>query len=222
VTVEVAPDPDGAARLAAQVVAKRARAAFTERRTFHLALSKAPPALLEALAAAELPWEQVRIHQVDERIAPGGHPDRNLTALLAGLPAAAHGSVHPMPVEAPDLDEAAADYAAGLPDALDLVHLGLGPDGHTASLVPGDPVLDVHDRPVALTGEYQGRRRMTLTYPALAAARELLWLVTGSEKREALGRLLAGDTSIPATRVENPAQSAIVDTVALAGRTPVR
>jgi 6-phosphogluconolactonase len=139
---------------------------------------------------------------VDERVAPEGDPDRNLTQIDAALPGAALERVRSMPVLDPDLEAAAARYAEQLPERLDLIHLGLGPDGHTASLVPGDAVLDVGDRRVALTaGEYQGRRRMTLTYPALDAARRILWLVTGEDKRDALSLLLAGDRSIPAGRV---------------------
>jgi 6-phosphogluconolactonase/glucosamine-6-phosphate isomerase/deaminase len=112
-----------------------------------------------------------------------------------------------MPVEAPDLDAAAGRYAAGLeaiagsPAVLDVVHLGLGADGHTGSLVPGDSVLDVTDADVALTGEYPGRRRMTLTYPILNRARRVLWVVTGSDKTGPLARLLKGDVSIPGGRV---------------------
>jgi 6-phosphogluconolactonase/glucosamine-6-phosphate isomerase/deaminase len=172
--------------------------------------------MFRALAAEAVPWSQTSVYQVDERVAPSGDPDRNLTLLLAALPPAALGSVRPMPVEDPDLERAAEQYAAELPDRLDLVHLGLGTDGHAASLVPGDPVLDVRDRMVALTHEYESRRRMTLTYAALDGAREIVWLVTGSEKRGALARLLAGDEMIPATRISGPLQLVVADTEAAA------
>jgi 6-phosphogluconolactonase/glucosamine-6-phosphate isomerase/deaminase len=157
--------------------------------------------MLELLDPGALTADGVAIFQVDERVAPEGDADRNLTQVQAALPGAALTAVRPMPVLDPDLEAAADRYAETLPGRLDLVHLGLGPDGHTASLVPGDPVLEVRDRRVALTDNYQGRRRMTLTYPALEAARRLLWLVTGEDKREALELLLAGDRSIPAGRV---------------------
>jgi 6-phosphogluconolactonase len=161
------------------------------------------------LAHHDLPWASVRIYQVDERVAADGDPDRNLTHLrqrLGRLPAV----VLPMPVTAPDLDSAAAAYASQLPGRFDLVHLGLGADGHTASLVPGDPVLEVADRLVAVTRPYQGHRRMTLTYPALARAEELLWLVSGADKHQALTRLLAADPSIPAGRVVDGKHSTIL------------
>ena len=118
--------------------------------------------------------------------------------------------------QAPPVQRAAARYAASLPPSLDLVHLGLGPDGHTASLLPGDPVLDVRDRLVAVTREYEGRRRMTLTYPALDSAREVVWLVAGASKRDALAKLLARDESIPAARVAAARQLVVADAAAAA------
>jgi 6-phosphogluconolactonase len=166
-----------------------------------------------------MPWESVTIYQVDERIAPDGDPDRNLTLLQQSLPPGGVADVRPMPVTAHELEEAAARYAAALPERLDLVHLGLGPDGHTASLVPGDSVLEVDDRNVALTGEYQGRRRMTLTYPPLDRARRILWLVTGDDKIDALARLRAGDASIPAGRIA-AANALVIADEAAAGSAP--
>jgi 6-phosphogluconolactonase/glucosamine-6-phosphate isomerase/deaminase len=153
------------------------------------------------LATQDVPWNKVVIFQVDERVAPEGDPDRNLTHLRASL-GEAPAEVVPMPVNDPDLDAAAARYAALIPVRFDLVHLGLGPDGHTASLVPGDPVLEIRDRPVAVTQPYQGHPRMTLTYPALRRADQLLWLVTGADKQAPVAKLLAGDGSIPAGNVQ--------------------
>ena len=204
VELEVHDDAEGADRRVAALVAERAR---TTSGTFTVALSKAPGALLADLAG-DLPWERVVVYQVDERVAPTGSPDRNLTALLAALP---ERHVRAMPVDEGDLDAAAERYATELPPSLDVVHLGLGVDGHTASLVPGDPVLEVDDCLVAVTGTYEGRTRMTLTYPALNAAREIVWLVTGSEKRDALGRLLARDPSIAASAVRAPRQLVVAD-----------
>ena len=190
------------------------------RGTFSLALSggHSPWPMYEALAAEDVPWEAVRVLQVDERIAPRGDPDRNLTELERRLPPAAVLRLEAMPVEDDDLDAAAAGYGAELPNEIDLAHLGLGPDGHTASLVPGDAVLDVTDVPMALTGgEYQGRRRMTMTYPCLEAARSVLWLVTGADKRDALEKLLAGDPSIPAGRVKARDALLVADASVLSG-----
>ena len=164
------------------------------------------------LGEMDLDWDHIDVFQVDERVAPDGDPDRNLTHIRANLPEVALARLRPMPVTEEDLDAAATRYEAVLPKPLDLVHLGIGPDGHTASLVPGDPVLEVTDRLVALTGgEYQGRRRMTLTYPALAEARKVFWLIAGEDKRDALAKLLAGDPSIPAGRVDAPDAIVLAD-----------
>jgi 6-phosphogluconolactonase len=217
--LEVLPDAAIAAIRCSEAIGERARASVAERGTFTVALSggSGPWQAFRLLADDDVPWDAVEIFQVDERIAPPGDDDRNLTHLEESLPPAAWARMRPMPVEADDLEAAAAEYAARLPDRLDLVHLGLGPDGHTASLVPGDPVLDVRDRDVALTGtEYQGRRRMTLTYPMLDRSRELLWLVTGESKVEPLRLLLAGDRSIPAGRVRAERSLILADRAAAA------
>jgi 6-phosphogluconolactonase len=197
--VEVLPDADAVAERGAQVAAAAAAVAIATRDRFTFAVSggRTPWAMFASLYG-RLPWDKVTIFQVDERIAPDGDPERNLTQLQRSLPPGGAADVRPMPVWAEDLDTAAAMYAEALPDQLDLVHLGLGPDGHTASLVPGDPVLAMLDRDVAVTDVYQGRRRMTLTYPSLNRARQILWLVTGDDKVDALRRLREGDQSIPA------------------------
>jgi len=210
--LEVFPDDASVARAAAAIVAAEARAAINARGRFVIAVSggRTPWLMLRALTSEDVPWEAVELVQVDERVAATGDPDRNLTHVrenLGTLVSLRPEQIHAMPVEAPNLNAAAAEYAAelqqiaGSPPVLDLVHLGLGPDGHTASLVPGDPVLDVTDSDVAVTGVYQGRRRMTLTYPILNRSRQVLWLVTGHDKVEMVGRLYAGDASIPAGRV---------------------
>ncbi|HTO53615.1 MAG TPA: 6-phosphogluconolactonase [Myxococcota bacterium] len=215
--IEVFPDPDAVALRAAERIAAASRAGVAARGRFAAAVSggRTPWAMLRALLALDVPWAQADWFQVDERIAPAGDPDRNLTHLRECLPAQAR--IHAMPVESPNLDAAAADYALSLAPVLDLVHLGLGPDGHTASLVPGDAVLGVADRDVALTGPYQGRRRMTLTYPVLDRAREILWLVTGADKADMLVRLRDGDRSIPAGRVRSERAIALVDRDAASG-----
>jgi 6-phosphogluconolactonase len=187
------------------LIASAARDVIGQTGRFALAVSggKTPWPMFLALGEKGLDWEHIDLFQVDERVAPDGDPDRNMTQIRANLPDPALDRLRPMPVTEEDLDAAALRYEAELPKPLDMAHLGIGPDGHTASLVPDDPVLDVTDRLVALTGgEYQGRRRMTLTYPALAEVRQVLWLVAGEDKRDATAKLLAGDRSIPAGRVE--------------------
>ena len=209
----VLANADEAAQRGAELIAEAAKDAIAERGSFGFAASGGtePWNMYRRLADQEIEWDEVEIFQVDERIAPDGDPDRNLTHLLESLPEAARDRVRPMPVTDDDLELAAEGYAELLPERLDLVHLGLGPDGHTASLVPGDPVLEVSDRRVAVTGEYQGHRRMTLTYPELERSQRVFWLVTGDEKREPLGWLLAGDSEIPAGRVRAEDSLVIAD-----------
>lgn len=223
--IEVLPDAESVARAAASFTAAEARAAVAARGRFIMAVSggRTPWKMLRALADEPMPWADVHVVQVDERVAPSGDADRNLTHLRESLlehcpldPA----QVHAMPVESSDLEAASERYAltlreiAGSPAALDLAHLGLGPDGHTASLVPGDPVLDVTSADVAVTGIYQRRRRMTLTYPLLNRSRRILWLVTGQDKAEMLRRLSDGDRSIPAGRISREQSVVLADEAA--------
>ena len=213
--IEVLPDAAAVAERGAEYVAECARAAVDDHGRFTFAVSGGhTPWAMFAHLVGQVSWGEVTIYQVDERVAPDGDPDRNLTHLNRSLPPGAAADVRAMPVEWHDLETAAADYARSLPEAIDLVHLGLGPDGHTASLVPGDPVLEVTDRGVALTEEYQGHRRMTLTYPTLNAAKQVLWLVTGEDKIDALRRLRAGDASVPAARVNAASALIIADAAA--------
>lgn len=227
--IEVLDDPDAVANRAATLVAEHARAAVKERGRFTFAVSggHTPWVMLRALVNEQVPWNEVQVMQVDERIAPADSDERNFKhlreSLLSHVPLPP-GNLHAMPVEADDLPAAVAQYArmleglAGSPPTLDLIHLGLGPDGHTASLVPGDAVLEVADASVALTaGLYQGRRRMTLTYPVLDHARCLLWLVAGAEKVDALSRLQRGDKTIPAGRVRQDGAIVVADRAAAAG-----
>jgi 6-phosphogluconolactonase len=218
---EVLADPEAVAQRGAELIVEAAREAVAARGEFCLALSggRTPWRMVALLGdLAEMPWEATLVFQVDERVAPPGDEARNLTHLVGMLALGHQAALRPMPVTSRDLDAAAREYEAQLPERLDLVHLGLGVDGHTASLVPGDPVLEVADRRVAVTsGEYEGHRRMTLTYPALAASRRVLWVVSGEEKRSVLARLEARDRAIPAGRVENGEMAMIADAAA-AGR----
>jgi len=228
--LEVLATAESVAARAAEIIAEEARKAAEARGRFVMAVSggHTPWVMLRALATADVPWPAVHIVQVDERAAPAGHPDRNLThlreSLVVNAPIAPE-QIHAMPVESDDLESAAGQYAvtlqqvAGLPPVLDLVHLGLGPDGHTASLVPGDPVLKLDNADVAITGPYQGRRRMTLTYPAINRARKILWVVTGAEKVVMLNRLLKGDEGIPAGRIRREQALVLADQAAAEGQT---
>ena len=225
--IEIFPDADATAKAGALLIAEEALNAVAERGIFLLAVSggKNPWAMLKILASEELPWAQIHIFQIDERIAPEGDSDRNLTHLLESLKAAPipPENIHPMPVNALDPLDGAQAYEksliglCGTPPVLDLAHLGLGPDGHTASLVPDDPVLGVDDRDVALTGIYQNRRRMTLTYPMINRSRKIFWLATGAEKAPMIGLLKAADPSIPAGKINQANAILLADEAAVAG-----
>lgn len=225
--IEVLADSGLVAQRAVSIIAEEAWEAVAARGLFVIAVSggHTPWLMLRGLADAGIPWPAMQIVQVDERVAPAGHPDRNLTHFRESLVNAPllSDQICPMPVESTDLEAAAHLYArslqdlAGTPPVIDLVHLGLGPDGHTASLVPGDPVLEVDDADVALTGLYQGRRRMTLTYPILNRARRVLWVVTGGEKAGMVNRLIDGDRSIPAGRIQSDRALLVADCAAAGG-----
>ena len=223
--IKIFPDADAVAQKGAEIIAAEARTAVKARGRFLVAVSggHTPWQMLRALANEDVPWEGVNVMQVDERVAPDGDPERNLTHLRECLLEHAPlrpDQLHAMPVQSTELEAGAKRYTltlqeiAGLPPVLDLVHLGLGPDGHTASLVPGDPVLNVTDSEVALTGLYQGRRRMTLTYPILNRARSILWLVTGKDKVAALARLREGDVTIPAGQIQRDNALVLADQAA--------
>ena len=221
----ILPDSGTAARHAAAMIAARAQAAVGQRGRFLLALSggRSPWDMLRCLTATPLPWPHLHVRQVDDRQVPAGHPQRNLTHLTRLLVTAGPlpvQNLHPMPVDLPDLDQAAAQYAAtlhalaGQPPVVDLIHLGLGADGHTASLLPGDPVLEMETLDVAATGSYQGHRRLTLTFPLINRARFILWLVIGADKAQALARLLAGDPAQPAGRIRRHNALVVADEAA--------
>ena len=229
--IDVFDDADSVARAGAEVIARQCRAAIESRGRFVMAVSggHTPWNMFRLLAREELSWSRVHVFQVDERVAPPDDPDRNLKALRESLlnrSTLPPEQIYAMPVESADLTLAAARYSAtlreiaGSPPMLDLVHLGLGPDGHTASLVPGDPVLDVTDVDVAVSRAYQGRQRLTLTYPVLNRARSILWIVTGTDKSGMLRRLADGDLSIPAGRVRRDDAIVLADREAAARLSP--
>jgi 6-phosphogluconolactonase len=217
--VEVMSDPNAVGDRAAELVADAVRRVTVGGGRFAWGISggETPGPMFRRLAASDLPWDRVDTWQVDERIAPLGDPERNRSHQERALPPAAAAGIRWMPVEDRDLDAAAARYAGTLPERFDLLHLGLGADGHTASLVPGDPVLDVRDRSVGVTRPSGGRRRMTLTYPGLARAGRAIWVVTGETKREALRRLIEGDGTIPAARVAIADRLVVADRAATGG-----
>ena len=220
--IEILANAEAVAQAAAHFIATEARTAVAARGQFIMAVSggRTPWQMLRALADESVSWPNIHVVQVDERIAPDGHPDRCLThlreCLLSRVPLSS-GQIHAMPVEENELEAAASKYSqtlqqiAGRPAVLDLVHLGLGADGHTASLIPNDPILNVTDRDIGLTGIYQQRRRMTLTYPMLNRSRRILWVITGGEKAEMLARLRAADPAIPGGRIAQTTALVLAD-----------
>jgi 6-phosphogluconolactonase len=225
--LRVLRDAEALAAAGAALLAAEVREAARARGRAAIALSGGRVrALLERLASEPLPWQALDVFQVDERVAPRGAPARNLTLLEAALVAPGRlpaGALHALPVDDPDLSRACARYAraleaaAGRPPVLDVVHLGLGADGHTASLFPGDAALAAADADVAPTaGERAGFRRLTLTLPALGRARCAVWVVSGADKAPALARLLAGDAALPAARVAAARRLVLADRAAAA------
>ena len=225
---EIFPQAEQVAARATAYLEQEIRDALTHQKSFSLAISggRTPWEMLKILSKVDLPWQRINLFQVDERVAPDGHPDRNLTQLfqaIAGTAMVTQLRIFPMPVTAEDLDASAKEYAEVLDEikegkGLDIIHLGLGSDGHTASLVPGDGVLEIQNRLVACTqNPYQGRIRMTLTYPLLNAAKQILWIVTGSEKKEMVQRMLQQDPSIPAGSIRQENALLLVDQAAIEG-----
>jgi 6-phosphogluconolactonase len=225
---EIFPHAEQVAVRAAAYLEQLIRETLTHQKSFSLAISggRTPWEMLKLLSKADLPWQRINLFQVDERVAPDGHSDRNLTQLfqaIAGTPMVTQLRIFPMPVTAEDLDVAAKEYTEVLNEVtkgkgLDMIHLGLGSDGHTASLVPGDEVLAIQNRLVACTqNNYQGRIRMTLTYPLLNSAKQILWIVTGSEKKEMVKRMLQKDPSIPAGSIRQENALLLVDQAAIEG-----
>ena len=223
--LEVLADADAVARRAAAHIAAASRAALAARGRFVLAVSggRTPWPMLRALADQDVPWSAVHVFQVDERVAPAGDPDRNLTHLRESLlDARRPEQIHAMPVEAPistpppRTTRASSRASPARRRCSTSCISASAPTATPRRSCPATRCSSVADRDVALTGPYQERRRMTLTYPVLDRAREILWLVTGADKAPMLARLRAGDRSIPAGRVRGERALALVDRAAAA------
>ncbi len=226
--IQVLPTPEDAAERAADWLRAEIGRASAQRGECRLALSggHTPWRMLRDLKRLRVHWHDLSVFQVDERVVPATDERRNarqIADLLIAPDALGASQFHAMPVERADLGAGAAEYARLLigagssPPVLDVVQLGLGADGHTASLVPGDRLLDDLTADVGVSGPYQGVRRMTLTFRVLEAARHRLWLVTGEDKAVALGKLWAGDRGIPAARVARESSIVYADAAAARG-----
>lgn len=225
-TLKVLDTPENVASAAAVYIGELAQHCISERGRFSIALSggTTPWQMLRSLSGQAHDWDRWHVFQVDERVAPADDESRNLLQIRKNFTDKTGTGIrlHAMAVEAPNLDAAADRYSSelqahcGHPPVLDLVQLGMGADGHTASLVPGDPVLDVEHADVAISATYQGCRRMTLTYPVINRARHVAWLITGGGKTPALRQMLQQDTSIPAARVSQEHAVVFADNAAAA------
>jgi 6-phosphogluconolactonase len=224
--LEVHADPAAVASAAATAIAAALDVAVRERGRATLALSggRSPLEAFKLLAAKPLPWHAIDILQVDERCAPAGHEDRNSVQIgraFAGLVAAQAERFHWIPLdETTDTHAAARTYSAtltalaGVPPIIDVVQLGLGPDGHTASLFPGQ-TLELVTRFVGLSPPMLGWPRLTLTLPVLDAARRIIWFVTGSDRGAPLRGLLAGDPAVVGSRVRRGSATVFADRAAV-------
>ena len=233
----VLPDPVAVAVATADHFAATVRRAIEDRGIARVALSggstpkQVYPLLLEPARRDAVEWSRVEFFWGDERVVPPDHPESNFGAvygtLISQLPGVRPDRVHRMPAEAEDLDAAALSYESELrlafgargdePPAFDLIWLGMGPDGHTASLFPDSTALDETQRwVVAAWAPAQEAWRMTLTFPVLRAARQTLFVVSGADKAEALERVRAGDEKLPAARVTGEGVDWLVDAAAAA------
>ena len=231
----VLADPDAVAVATADRFVAAARAAIAERGIFRVALSgggtpkQVYPLILEPERREGVDWSRVEFFWGDERAVPPDHPESNFGVayqmLIAQLPDVRQDRIHRMPAEAPDLDAAALSHESELrlafgargsePPAFDLIWLGMGPDGHTASLFPDSAALDESERWVV--GNWvpsQAAWRMTLTFPVLNAGRDVIVVVTGADKADAVRDIRSGGSDLPASRVDGDQVEWIIDAAA--------
>jgi 6-phosphogluconolactonase len=236
----VLPDSPSACRAVADRFIELAAEAIATRGAFRVALSGGGtpktvyPMLLEPERRDAVEWSRVEFFWGDERTVPPDHPESNFGVayqmLIAQLPDVRPDRIHRMPAEAPDLHAAALTYESELrlafgargdePPAFDLIWLGMGPDGHTASLFPGSEALDETERwAVGNWAPHPQAWRMTLTFPVLNAARAVIFAVEGANKAEAIRRIREGGSGLPAERVSGDQVEWIIDAAA-AGEEP--